>query len=256
MAFLKTGITRALRSRVPTQNPLVRAEIQRGITATAKTANWTSTTSPTPQSSTPVSFPLSATSTNPFTTLHNDITHSLTTTPSPHLPTLHSLLRAYSSDPTHWSKYAHANPQKQYTRNLVCAVPGLFNLLLLVWTPGRASPIHDHASAHCLMKILQGSIRERRFATPAHPGTSGPLVETSNLKFGRDKVTYMADSLGLHEIKNESEVEYAVSLHLYTPPNAAVRGVRLFDGVSGEARHVMQGEYDSVRGVVPPPSRG
>lgn len=60
----------------------------------------------------------------------------------------------------------------------------------------------------------------------------------------------MADSLGLHEIKNESEVEYAVSLHLYTPPNAAVRGVRLFDGESGVARHVMQGEYDSVRGVV------
>jgi len=59
MTSLKTGITRALRSKVSTQNPLIRAEIQRGITATARIANWTSTPSPNPQSSTPVSFPLS-----------------------------------------------------------------------------------------------------------------------------------------------------------------------------------------------------
>lgn len=66
-----------------------------------------------------------------------------------------------------------------------------------------------------------------------------------------NKVTYMADSLGLHEIGNPSQTEYAVSLHLYTPPNAALRGCKLFDAENGEARHVMQGAYDSVRGVVP-----
>jgi cysteine dioxygenase len=103
------------------------------------------------------------------------------------------------------------------------------------------------------MKVLQGSIRERRFATPAHPGT-GPLVETSNLAFGLNKVTYMADVLGLHSIENPSLAEYAVSLHLYTPPNAALRGCKVYDLENGEARHVMQGAYDSVRGVVP--SRG
>jgi cysteine dioxygenase len=62
-------------------------------------------------------------------------------------------MRAYESNPLHWSKYAHANPDKQYTRNLVCEVPGVFNLLLLVWTPGKKSPVHDHADAHCLMKV-------------------------------------------------------------------------------------------------------
>ncbi|KAH8787309.1 RmlC-like cupin domain-containing protein [Hyaloscypha finlandica] len=266
MAPLKTGITRALRSRVPGQSQL----IQRGIAATAQTSNWTNSTTSTNRKPPSTPFPLSDFprgtpprnitppqpriahhNTNTFTTLLNDITHSLTTTPSPHLPTLHNLLRSYTSDPSHWSKFAHANPEKQYTRNLVCEVPGIFNLLLLVWTPGKASPIHDHADAHCLMKVLRGSIRERRFATPLNPGT-GPLQETSSLSFGPNKVTYMADALGLHSIENPSPTEYAVSLHLYTPPNAAMRGCHLFEVESGERRHVMQGAYDSVGGMVPP----
>ncbi|KAN0089039.1 RmlC-like cupin domain containing protein [Hyaloscypha variabilis] len=289
MAPLKTGITRALRSKIPTQLSLVRSEIQRGITATSKTANWPNASNSTTRSPSSAPFPLSEfqhhtparvttplqprtspTNTNTFTQLLNSLTHSLTTTPSPHLPTLSALLRAYSSNATHWSQFAHANPEKQYTRNLVCEVPGIFNLLLLVWTPGKASPIHDHADAHCLMKVclpfppppitnnqpplqvLKGSLLERRFAIPS-PSDEGKrkLTKTSHLEFGMNKVTYMADSLGLHEIGNPSQTEYAVSLHLYTPPNAAVRGCHVFEEGSGERRHVVQGRYDSVGGVVP-----
>ena len=103
-------------------------------------------------------------------------------------------------------------------------------------------------------QVLKGSIRERRFATPApspSPSPTTPLKATSNLEFGLNKVTYMADALGLHSIENPSPTEYAVSLHLYTPPNAAMRGCHVFDGESGVRRHVMQGAYDSVRGAVP-----
>lgn len=96
----------------------------------------------------------------PFDTLINDITTCLTTTNHPSLPDLHNLLRHYTSNPEHWSKYAHGNPAKQYTRNLVYSVPGVFNLLLLVWTPGQKSPVHDHADAHCLMKVCYMSHAE------------------------------------------------------------------------------------------------
>ena len=37
---------------------------------------------------------------------------------------------------------------------------------------------------------------------------------------------------------------------VYTPANAALRGFHVYDEESGEARHVMQGAYDSVRGEV------
>ncbi|KAK2624899.1 hypothetical protein QTJ16_006092 [Diplocarpon rosae] len=209
------------------------------------------------------------TNTTPFDTLITALTHSLTTTPSPHLPTLTALLRDYTSHPDHWRAYAHADERKQYTRNLVAEVPGVFNLLMLVWTPGKKSPVHDHADSHCLMKMLQGELIERRFAMPeggdgagldadtgvedreaeqAKGGREG-LRETQRTLFTEDKVAYISDQLGLHEMRNPSMTEFAVSLHLYTPPNAATYGCHVFDPETGEARHVMQGAYDSVRGV-------
>ena len=101
--------------------------------------------------------PSTSASMNPFENLQNALSTHLAAHPpsslSPTLPELFSLLRNYTSDSRHWSKYAHANASKQYTRNLVCEVPGLFNLLLLVWTPGKRSPVHDHADSHCLMKV-------------------------------------------------------------------------------------------------------
>jgi cysteine dioxygenase len=92
-------------------------------------------------------------------------------------------------------------------------VPGLFNLLLLVWTPGMKSPIHDHADAHCLMKVLKGDLVERRFAIPRFPGMEGRLTETAKARYAEGKVTYMSDRLGLHSIANPSPSDYAVSLH-------------------------------------------
>jgi cysteine dioxygenase len=43
---------------------------------------------------------------------------------------------------------------------------GKFNLMILCWGEGHGSPVHDHADAHCFMKILQGSLSEVRFAWP------------------------------------------------------------------------------------------
>lgn len=75
------------------------------------------------------------------------------------------------------------------------------------------SPVHDHADAHCLMKVLKGDLVERRFAFPRFPGMGGRLTETGNARYAEGKVTYMADRLGLHSIANPSPSEYAVSLH-------------------------------------------
>ena len=58
---------------------------------------------------------------------------------------LENLLLAYRSETSEWQKYALADYTRPYTRNLVDAGNGKFNLLILVWTPGKGSPIHDHA---------------------------------------------------------------------------------------------------------------
>ena len=36
---------------------------------------------------------------------------------------------------------------------------GKFNLMTLCWGEGHGSAIHDHANAHCFMKVLEGRFK-------------------------------------------------------------------------------------------------
>ncbi|PQE26544.1 cysteine dioxygenase protein [Rutstroemia sp. NJR-2017a BBW] len=209
------------------------------------------------RSSYPTTKPTPTTTTNPFNHLLTSLTTHLTTSPRPCIPTLTHLLSSYTSNPEDWHKYAHRNPEKQYTRNLVTEVEGVFNLLMLVWTPGKESKVHDHARSHCLMRVLGGGVRETRWVAPEEGGMGRGVkrgereMEVEGVRdYRMGKVAYMCDEMGLHSIANPSKEEYAVTLHLYTPPGAAMRGCHVFDPATGEKTHVMQGKYDSVRGVV------
>jgi len=149
----------------------------------------------------------------------------------------------YTSNEKEWCRYAFADESRAYTRNVVDYGNGKSNLLLLVWTPGKSSPIHDHANAHCVMKILTGELKETLYGWPCqradnpaacaapsdgnasaeHTCSAGPgPLEPARLhvqretRYAENQVTYMSDKLGLHRIGNPSDSELAVSLHLYT----------------------------------------
>lgn len=157
---------------------------------------------------------------------------------------LKDVMLQYRSSECEWQQYAFADHSRAYTRNLVDHGNDKANLLILVWTPGKGSPIHDHANAHCVMKVLKGELKETLFGWPCqraqnpvlcatgpdglcpsteHTCSAGPepLVPTElqvkrSTTYGKEQVTYMSDQLGLHRIENPSTTELAVSLHLYT----------------------------------------
>ncbi|KAI0177501.1 RmlC-like cupin domain-containing protein [Pestalotiopsis sp. NC0098] len=152
----------------------------------------------------------------------------------------------YMSDDAEWSKYALADASRAYTRNLVDEGNGKSNLLVLVWTPGKGSPIHDHGNAHCLMKILRGSLTETRYDFPE--GTQPQEMKVkSRTTHDENAVAYMADELGLHRVSNEGS-DFAVSLHLYTPPNVAKGGCWIFNEKTGKRSHVPKCGYYSAYG--------
>jgi cysteine dioxygenase len=129
---------------------------------------------------------------------------------------LERLMADYVSDESDWSKYFFPSSHHAYTRNLVDKGNGKSNLLILVWSPGKSSPIHDHANAHCIMKILKGSLVETRYAWPTvdlNQKEDHPLRTISHKAYEENEVTYMSDKLGLHRISNPNPNEYAVSLH-------------------------------------------
>ena len=130
-------------------------------------------------------------------------------------------------------------PTHSYTRNLVDAGNGKYNLMILCWNEGHASAIHDHADSHCFMKMLKGQLMETRYAWPkdatvtedskADIGSGQPageeveyngdeLEELSRSTLETNGVCYINDTLGLHRVENPSHTDVAVSLHLYCPP--------------------------------------
>lgn len=143
-----------------------------------------------------------------FKTDHVDIDH------------VQDLMSSYKSNPLEWKKYAKFD-RYRYTRNLVDEGNGRFNLMVLCWGEGHGSAIHDHADAHCVMKVLQGELCETRYAWPSIKEQNDNEKELEELEKNTlrvNEICYINDSLGLHRVENPSTVNPAVSLHLYSPP--------------------------------------
>lgn len=155
-------------------------------------------------------------------------------------------LRDYKSHRPHWQKYEFSDPSMQYTRNGVSKIDTKADLLVLVWTPGKSSAVHDHANAHCLMKVLQGTLTETLYDVPVEGHIADELHTKRITHLHENEVTYISDRLGLHKITNEGP-EIAVSLHLYTPPWASMYGCNIYH--DGRKVHVEGGGLYSDNGV-------
>ncbi|XP_054166008.1 cysteine dioxygenase 1-like [Oppia nitens] len=128
------------------------------------------------------------------------------------------ILLSYKSNVNDWIKFAYFDEQK-YTRNLVDKGNGRYNLMLLCWSEGQGSVIHDHSDSHCFMKMLWGSLSETRYDWPDIPENINDSMKVINQTYLKlNDVTYMNDSIGLHRVCNPNKQCKAVSLHLYCPP--------------------------------------
>lgn len=156
------------------------------------------------------------------------------------------LMENYTSDEKEWSHLALHDPLRNYSRNGVININNNANLLILVWSPGKSSPIHDHANAHCVMKILKGELVEHLYKVP---DCSGKMEQKGESILRRDEVGYISDDIGLHKIENPSN-ECSVSLHLYTPPYAMLYGCSMYEGGTGIKHHVDMSQFHSWQGEV------
>ncbi|TQN71357.1 Cysteine dioxygenase [Colletotrichum shisoi] len=153
---------------------------------------------------------------------------------------LMKLMEEYNTKESDWIQFAFAEKSMGYTRNLVDEGNGKSNLA------SKGSPIHDHGNAHCLMKILKGDLTEIRYAFPKG-GEEQPMKVISERTHKENAVAYMADELGVHRVCNRGS-DFAVSLHLYTPPNVAKGGCNIFNEKTSKSSHVAKCGYFSAYG--------
>lgn len=170
------------------------------------------------------------------------------------------------SEITGWRKYEHYDDCK-YARNLIH--PGFvktlnvyegedsdtgttttatttiqdlpFQLVLMTWSPGQQSSIHDHAGSECCMRILQGTLTEERFEVDEGDIR---LIQTQQLK--SDEWTSIRDSIGWHRVSNLSG-EAACSLHVYYPP---IGQYRIVCPQSGGLIAVRCCHFHSINGIL------
>ena len=117
-----------------------------------------------------------------------------------------------------WVPYAHFDPSRSYTRNLIATDDETFTLLLLCWNPDCESKIHDHPCDGCWLNVLQGQVQECRYEYPTAEVGGDQLKCIADETFAAGQLAFINDSIGLHKIGNPSKTVPAVTLHLYSPP--------------------------------------
>ncbi len=173
--------------------------------------------------------------------LWNELTRELIT--DPRSANVAKLLGTYAREGSDWGDFA-LFCDGGYSRNLVGANE-LFELLLLCWNPGQASPIHNHEGQRCWMTTLEGRIEEVHYR--CCPDGRGPMVSGSRRVFDPGQVAYISDDIALHRIAPSNGAP-GVSLHLYSKP---IRECSVYcEETSRIERRRMS--YHSVRGVLQP----
>lgn len=128
------------------------------------------------------------------------------------------LLGAYARTHADWREYALFSPVT-YTRNLV-TLEARFELMVLCWSDGQESAVHNHEGQDCWMAVLQGEMEEVRYDMPT-PGERGKLRPKATLRFGAGQVAYIRDEMGLHLVRpTGASANGGVTLHVYAAPYA------------------------------------
>ena len=117
-----------------------------------------------------------------------------------------------------WAPYAHFDPTRAYTRNLIYTDHETYTLLLLCWNAGAESKIHDHPCDGCWLQVLQGEVQECRYEYPTEEDDTKSLKCIADERFQQGQVAFINDSIGLHKVGNPCPSVPAVTLHLYHPP--------------------------------------
>lgn len=98
-----------------------------------------------------------------------------------------------------------------YTRNCLARTDD-YELILICWSPGAKTAVHNHSDQHCWMYQISGALEEQRFAKP-----DGDLKMTRESELRQGGFTYMHDRMGFHQLQNTAETK-AMSLHIYVAP--------------------------------------
>ena len=100
-----------------------------------------------------------------------------------------------------------------YRRNLLYE-GNAFRALILCWSSGQRSPIHNHSGSHCFVKIIKGTATEIQFAQ-----SGCGLLFPNRIRELREDESCTCRDLEMHQMGNlQPDGQDLVTLHVYSPP--------------------------------------
>jgi cysteine dioxygenase len=127
----------------------------------------------------------------------------------------------------------------RYARTLVHRCEA-FELLLLSWSPGSSSPIHDHDGQDCWFVPLAGTFDLDDYAIVDEHGHDATLTRLRSRRLAAGELDRRDQYEALHSVIPATPL--AVSLHLYARP---IDRCRVFDRSQGTWSWRLLG-YDSL----------
>jgi predicted metal-dependent enzyme (double-stranded beta helix superfamily) len=121
-----------------------------------------------------------------------------------------------------------------YTRTQLLRAPN-YEIVVMRWSPGSISPIHDHGKSDCWVLMMEGALEIENFDRD-DDGSSGlvALRPTGSRSLGLGDVDHRGGPTELHRVRNATD-EMAYSLQLYCEP---IQSYTVVDAHSRQSRLV------------------
>ena len=114
-----------------------------------------------------------------------------------------------------------------------------------IWPIGHFSPIHSHAGANAVIRVLHGNINVKLFPFLCNQEKDG-VKPFGIANFGKDDITWISPNLNqVHQLENaQTNIETCITIQCYMYDNENITHYDYFDYLD-EKGNIMQYEPDS-----------
>jgi 3-mercaptopropionate dioxygenase len=91
-------------------------------------------------------------------------------------------------------------------------------VIAMTWGPDQGTPIHDHAGLWCVEGVWHGQLEIAQYDLSERRGNRFRFTEVGTLIAGTGSAGSLIPPHEYHTIRNASDTELAVSLHVYKRP--------------------------------------
>lgn len=90
-----------------------------------------------------------------------------------------------------------------------------YGVIAMTWGPGQGTPIHDHDGLWCVEGVWHGQLEITQYDLTEHNGERYRFTEVGSLIAGTGSAGSLIPPHEYHTIRNASDTDAAVSLHIY-----------------------------------------